>query len=103
MLGPEIGINSLVTDSRPHESRRQLDGLVVNIELTLTSIIQGVALYFLTDNARAPLSQLRFEYWIYVANGLILVLVEIGSTHVDRYPVANSVQPQFSLYRVHPG
>jgi hypothetical protein len=56
-------------------AKRRLDGLVVNIELTLTSIIQGVALYFLTDNARVPLSQLHFEYWIYVANGLLLLFV----------------------------
>ena len=32
-------------------SRRELDSVVVNIELTLVSIIQGVALFFLTDNA----------------------------------------------------
>jgi hypothetical protein len=37
-------------------SRRELDSNVVNIELTLTSIIQGVALYFLTENAHTALS-----------------------------------------------
>jgi hypothetical protein len=75
MLGPEIGTNSLVTDSRPQESKRRLDGLVVNIELTLTSIIQGVALSFLTDNSRVPLTQLKFEYWIYIANGLLILFL----------------------------
>src|SRR2546421_12315689 len=37
-------------------SRRDLDTNVVNIELTLASIIQGVALYFLTESARTALS-----------------------------------------------
>jgi hypothetical protein len=36
-------------------TRRQLDALVVNVELTLVSIIQGVALSFLAESARTPL------------------------------------------------
>ena len=36
-------------------SQTQLDGLVVNIELTLISIIQGVAFSFLADNSRGVL------------------------------------------------
>src|ERR1700757_5464651 len=56
-------------------TRRQLDGLVVNIELTLVSIIQGVALYFLTESSRAPLGDLRFDQWPYVANGLLVILL----------------------------
>ena len=56
-------------------TRRQLDGLVVNIELTLTSIIQGVALYVMTDSSRGPLNNLRFDQWPYVANGLLVILL----------------------------
>ena len=56
-------------------TRRQLDALVVNIELTLTSIIQGVALSVLTESSRAPLGDLRFEQWPYVANGLLVILL----------------------------
>jgi len=56
-------------------TRRQLDGLVVNIELTLVSIIQGVALSFLTESSRAPLGDFRFDQWPYVANGLLLILL----------------------------
>jgi hypothetical protein len=52
-----------------------LDALVVNIELTLTSIIQGVALSVLTESSRAPLGDLRFDQWPYVANGLLLILL----------------------------
>src|ERR1700730_12463482 len=56
-------------------TRRQLDGLVVNIELTLVSIIQGVALSFLAESSRAPLGDLRFDQWPYVANALLVILL----------------------------
>jgi hypothetical protein len=56
-------------------TRRQLDALVVNIELTLVSIIQGVALSFLAESARAPLGDLRYDQWPYVANGLLVILL----------------------------
>jgi hypothetical protein len=56
-------------------TRRQLDGLVVNIELTLVSIIQGVALSVLTESSRAPIGDLRFDQWPYVANGLLVILL----------------------------
>ena len=54
--------------------RNELDAMVVNIELTLSSIIQGVALYFLTENAHTALE----EGWTaapYVAVGLVLILL----------------------------
>jgi hypothetical protein len=92
MLGPEIGTNSLVADSRPQDSRRRLDSQVVNIELTLTSIIQGVALSFLTEHSRVPLTQLRFEYWIYMANGLLILFLfwsrsVVHTLTVIRWPI----------------
>jgi hypothetical protein len=95
MLGLEIGTNSLVRDPRPQDFRQRLDSVVVNIELTLTSIIQGVALYFLTDNSRAPLTQLRFEYWIYLANGLLILFLfwsrsVVHTLTVIRWPIAFS-------------
>jgi hypothetical protein len=52
-----------------------LDALVINIELTLTSIIQGVALYFLSDNARALLSIHDAARWLYVLAGLLVILI----------------------------
>jgi hypothetical protein len=56
-------------------TRHELDSLVVNIELTLGSIIQGVALYFLTESSRGPLADLRFNQWPYVFNGLLIILL----------------------------
>jgi hypothetical protein len=53
----------------------QLDGSVVNIELTLISIIQGVALSFLADHARDVLVSLQFIFWPYAATGLLIILL----------------------------
>jgi len=49
--------------------------MVVEIELTLCSIIQGVALYFLVDNARAVLSMGQLAAWPYPAAGLLIILL----------------------------
>ena len=49
--------------------------MVVEIELTLCSIIQGVALYFLVDNARLVLSKGQSAAWPYVATGLLIILL----------------------------
>lgn len=59
----------------PSQSRRELDSTVVNIELTLTSIIQGVALFFLTDNARAVMSARNWTGFLYVAAGLCVIFI----------------------------
>lgn len=56
-------------------SRNELDNLVVNIELTLASIIQGVALYFLTENARGLLGPGRFIAALYVACALCIIFI----------------------------
>jgi hypothetical protein len=56
-------------------TRQELDSLIVNIELTLGSIIQGVALSVLTESAREPLGALRFDQWLYALNGLLIILL----------------------------
>ncbi len=56
-------------------AQTQLDGLVVNIELTLISIIQGVALFFLADNSRDVLVGLQLAFWPYAATGLLIILL----------------------------
>ena len=55
--------------------RRDLDSVVVDIELTLVSIIQGVALFFLTDNARGLLSKEHITAFLYVAAGLCVIFI----------------------------
>ncbi|HAF04044.1 MAG TPA: hypothetical protein DIT76_09240 [Spartobacteria bacterium] len=59
----------------PSDSRRELDAMVVEIELTLTSIVQGVALFFLIDNARTVLPMRQSAFWPYVAVGLLVILI----------------------------
>ena len=59
----------------PDDARRELDSVVINIELTLVSIIQGVALFFLTDNARALLSMQHADAFAYIAAGLCVIFI----------------------------
>ena len=59
----------------PSEGRQELDSLVINIELTLVSIIQGVALFFLTDNARGLFSRQHATAFLYVAAGLCVIFI----------------------------
>ena len=56
-------------------SRRDLDTNIVNIELTLTSIIQGVALTFLTENARTALSLNNWPALLYLSAGLCIIFI----------------------------
>jgi hypothetical protein len=56
-------------------ARRDLDGKIVNIELTLASIIQGVALYFLTENARTTLSPNNWPSLLYLSAGLCVICI----------------------------
>jgi hypothetical protein len=60
---------------KPSDSHSGLDSMVVEIELTLVSIIQGVALYFLIDNARAVFSLQQIASWPYIAVGLLIILI----------------------------
>ncbi|MBI1804408.1 MAG: hypothetical protein HY033_07910 [Ignavibacteriae bacterium] len=56
-------------------ARRELDGLVITAELTLISITQGVALYFLIDSSREIIVGMRLAFWPYVITGLLLIFV----------------------------
>ncbi len=56
-------------------ARSDLDSMVVEIELTLVSIIQGVALYFLIESARAVMSPREMLFWPYVLAGLLVIFV----------------------------
>lgn len=57
------------------DGRRELDTAVINVELTLASIIQGVALFFLTDNARAIITMRHWGSVPYVAAGLCVIFI----------------------------
>jgi len=55
--------------------RLQLDNTVVGIELTLISIIQGLALGALATSSVRPLVSLQWEVWPYIAAGLLVILI----------------------------
>ena len=55
--------------------RSELDSMIVEIELTLVSIIQGVAFTFLIENARHVMSIQQAAFWPYVISGLFVILV----------------------------
>ncbi|MFN2541701.1 MAG: hypothetical protein ABR514_05970 [Chthoniobacterales bacterium] len=57
------------------EERRDLDSIVIGVELTLASIIQGVALFFLIDNTRAVFGFDQSAFWLYAAAGLVIIFV----------------------------
>jgi len=83
------------------EGRRELDSVVVNIELTLVSIIQGVALFFLTDNARALMSMRHWDALLYVAAGLCVIFIFwsrsiIHTLTLIRWPMALSAGKKVS-------
>ena len=56
-------------------ARDRLDQMVVNIELTLISIIQGLALAVLAGAAVQPILQLQWQVFPYIAAGLLVVLI----------------------------
>jgi len=49
--------------------------MIVEIELTLVSIIQGVALTVLIESARDVITNLQFVYWPYVLAGLLVIFI----------------------------
>jgi hypothetical protein len=69
----------MTVDLTPGATRRaaktQLDATVVNIELTLISIIQSLALAVLAGVSVQPLVALQWQAWPYIAAGLLVVLI----------------------------
>jgi hypothetical protein len=57
------------------ESRFELDSITADLELTLVSIIQGVALTVLIESSREAVARLDWMMWPYVLSGLIIILV----------------------------
>ncbi|MBV9618416.1 MAG: hypothetical protein JO201_04315, partial [Verrucomicrobia bacterium] len=49
--------------------------MIVEIELTLVSIIQGVALTVLIENSRDAITELKFSQWPYVLAGLLVIFI----------------------------
>ena len=63
---------------------------MVNIELTLISIIQGVAFSFLAEHSRDVIIGLQLVFWPYAVTGLMIILL-FWSRYVDPHPHCNSL------------
>jgi hypothetical protein len=59
----------------PPARRAELDEVIVNIELTLASIVQGLALSFLAEKANAVLSNGPITAWPYVGAAFLTILL----------------------------
>lgn len=53
---------------------RNLSALVITVEFILISVMIGVVLFPLMDNAKNLLRDLRVEYWLYIVSGLLFIL-----------------------------
>ncbi len=55
--------------------REELDSLVITMELTLMSIVQGIALYFLADSSIGLVARMELGFLPYVISGLLIILL----------------------------
>lgn len=67
----------LAPDLRP---RHELDSMVANVELTLISIVQGVALAVLADSARSVIMDHRLSSLPYLVSGLLILFMAWSRT-----------------------
>ena len=66
---------SASSDNRLREhAERNLGSLVIAVEFTLISVMVGVILFPLMDGATVLLKDLRYEYWLYILSGVLLIL-----------------------------
>jgi len=56
-------------------AQTELDTLLIHIELTMISIVQGVALTFLVAHSYDVVVSLRIAFWPYVVTGLVTILL----------------------------
>src|SRR3954467_4348887 len=60
---------------KSERGRLDLDPMIVEIELTLVSIIQGVALTILIECSREVIADWKLALWPYVLSGLLIIFV----------------------------
>ncbi len=56
-------------------NKEKLDDFVVQIEFLLISVVQGVALGALASSATGVVTNMQFEYWIYILSGFLFILI----------------------------
>lgn len=71
MNGANIRYN--LPTMRNHKTK-ELNQLVISIELTLISVVQGLALAALAQSAIDPMTHFRYEFIPYIISGMLLVM-----------------------------
>ncbi len=78
-LNPTTPSDAAESPVEQRELRRavkaQMDATVVGIELTLISIIQGLALGVLAASSVVPIVEWQWQAWPYIATGLLAILI----------------------------
>ena len=57
------------------KSKSKLDSVVIDVELLLISVVQGLAIQALVEAAIIPIQELQFEYWPYFLTAFFFILV----------------------------
>ena len=55
--------------------RQRLDQFVLDIEFLLISVVQGVALAALAGAAIGPISDLQYQYWLYIISAFLVIII----------------------------
>lgn len=66
---------------------KELDSLVMTIELTLVSIVQGVALAVLAESSVPVVTGMKAAFFPYVASGLVIILLFWSRSLVHTFTV----------------
>lgn len=61
--------------NRKNPKKHELDNLVINIEFSLISIVQGFALSALAAAAVSLIATNQFEYWPYLVSAFFIILI----------------------------
>src|SRR6185436_4094470 len=59
----------------PLGKRSKLDEIILDVELLLISVVQGLAVTTLAEKSIDPLQNLQFMYWPYILTAFIFILV----------------------------
>src|SRR5262245_61954772 len=68
-------------------ARATLSDLVMNMELTLVSVVQATILFFLIEGAHEPLVTLKYASWPYVGTAFVVTLLVWARTLIHTLTV----------------
>ena len=69
------------------KERQELSNMVISAELTLISIIQGAALYFLVNTSYEAIVNWQYQHWPFIASGLLVIFIVWSRTLMHIFTV----------------